>query len=36
MNDFFIFYAPFLVIILAIAVGFWISLKDGPVTKDKK
>jgi hypothetical protein len=36
MTNFFIFYAPFLVIILAIVVGFWISLKDGPVTKDRK
>ncbi|MFC4711254.1 cytochrome bd oxidase small subunit CydS [Planococcus dechangensis] len=36
MTNFFIFYAPFLVIILAIVVGFWISLKDGPVTKGRK
>ena len=36
MTNFFIFYAPFLVIFLAIAVGFWVSLKDGPVTKHKK
>lgn len=36
MTNFFIFYAPFLVIIMAVVVGFWISLKDGPVTKDRK
>ncbi len=36
MQEFLIFYAPFIVIILAIVVGFWISLKDGPVTKENK
>ncbi|MGM0896463.1 MAG: cytochrome bd oxidase small subunit CydS [Bacillota bacterium] len=35
MSDFLIFYAPFLVIILAIAFGFWISLKDGPISKNR-
>ncbi|MDQ0430600.1 MULTISPECIES: cytochrome bd oxidase small subunit CydS [Caryophanaceae] len=35
MQDFMIFYAPFLVLFGAIIFGFWFSLKDGPVTKDR-
>ncbi|WP_397443516.1 MULTISPECIES: cytochrome bd oxidase small subunit CydS [unclassified Planococcus (in: firmicutes)] len=36
MQDFLIFYAPFIVLIASIVVGFWISLKDGAVTKDEQ
>ena len=36
MQDFLIFYAPFLVLIGAMAFGFWISLKDGVSTKEDK
>ncbi len=35
MQDFLIFYAPFLVLIASIAFAFWFSLKDGPVSKDR-
>ena len=31
MNQFIIFYAPFLVVALSIAVGFWIGPKDHKV-----
>ncbi|WP_425467638.1 cytochrome bd oxidase small subunit CydS [Psychrobacillus soli] len=34
MTDFLIFYAPFIVLILAIVVAFWAASKDGAV-KDK-
>lgn len=36
MQDFLIFYAPFIVLVSAIIGVFWISLKDGIVTNDKK
>lgn len=36
MQDFLIFYAPFLVLFAAIGFGFWVSLKDGIVSKEKK
>lgn len=36
MQDFLIFYAPFIVLIISIVFGFWISLKDGPITKNEK
>lgn len=36
MQDFLIFYAPFIVLISAIVAAFWVSLKDGVVTNDKK
>lgn len=36
MQDFLVFYAPFIVLILSIVAGFWISLKDGAVTKDEQ
>lgn len=35
MQNFLIFYAPFLVLIAALIFGFWFSLKDGPVSKDR-
>ena len=35
MNDFLIFYAPFLVIIAGIALSFFVVLKDDAVTKSK-
>lgn len=35
MQDFLIFYAPFLVLIAAIVFGFWFALKDGPVSKER-
>ncbi|SES41908.1 hypothetical protein SAMN05518872_11134 [Psychrobacillus sp. OK032] len=31
MADFLIFYAPFIVLILAIVVAFWAASKDGAV-----
>ena len=30
MQDFLIFYAPFLILIASILFGFWFALKDGP------
>ncbi|WP_018704896.1 cytochrome bd oxidase small subunit CydS [Siminovitchia fordii] len=33
MQNFFIFYAPFIVLITAVAVAFWIAPKDRAVTK---
>jgi hypothetical protein len=33
MDDFLLFYAPFLVLIASIAVAFWIALKDDVITK---
>ena len=36
MQDFLIFYAPFIVLVSAIIGAFWISLKDGIVTNEKK
>lgn len=36
MQEFLIFYAPFLVLFASIAFGFWFSLKDGVVTKNEK
>ncbi|STX10751.1 Uncharacterised protein [Kurthia zopfii] len=36
MEEFLIFYAPFIVVILSIAVGFWVGKMDGPVTKNDK
>jgi len=35
LNDFLIFVAPFLVIVAAIIVVFWISPKDESVTKEQ-
>ena len=31
MTDFFIFYAPFIVLIGSIITAFWFAPKDGPV-----
>jgi hypothetical protein len=36
LQDFLIFFAPFLVLFASIAFGFWFSLKDGPATKEEK
>ena len=33
MQNFLLFYAPFLVLILAIATAFWGSLIDSPISK---
>ncbi|WP_373561666.1 hypothetical protein [Bacillus sp. AFS073361] len=33
MDDFLIFYAPFLVMFASIGVAFWVALKDGLVEK---
>jgi len=35
LNDFLIFVAPFLIIIAAVVVVFWVAAKDEPVTKEK-
>lgn len=36
MQDFLIFYAPFLVLIASLIFGFWFALKDGSVSKDRE
>lgn len=36
MHDFLIFYAPFIVLIGSVIFGFWFSLKDNAVTKDRE
>ncbi|MFD1706624.1 hypothetical protein ACFSCZ_07630 [Siminovitchia sediminis] len=36
LNDFFIFAAPFLVMIAAIAATFWAAKKDDPFTDEDK
>ncbi|WP_374102978.1 hypothetical protein [Bacillus sp. ISL-77] len=33
MDDFLLFYAPFLVMIVSIVTAFWISLKDDAIKK---
>lgn len=33
MQGFFIFYAPFIVLIISITIGFWVSLADSPILK---
>lgn len=35
MNSFMIFVAPFIVLFAAIALAFWVALKDGAVSKEK-
>ena len=35
MQGFFIFYAPFLVLIAAIISGFWVSLMDTPIVRNR-
>ncbi|WP_420490622.1 cytochrome bd oxidase small subunit CydS [Neobacillus drentensis] len=35
MDDFLLFYAPFLVLIASIVVAFWIAPKDDSVGKNK-
>ncbi|WP_407701981.1 cytochrome bd oxidase small subunit CydS [Viridibacillus soli] len=35
MVNFLIFYAPFIVLAVSIAVAFFVALKDGPVTKNE-
>lgn len=36
MENFLIFYAPFIVVIIAIVIGFYVASKDGAVTRDGK
>ncbi|WP_420913217.1 cytochrome bd oxidase small subunit CydS [Indiicoccus explosivorum] len=36
MTEFLIFVAPFLVLFGSMIAGFWLAMKDGPVTKDRK
>ncbi|MFD1031409.1 cytochrome bd oxidase small subunit CydS [Metaplanococcus flavidus] len=36
MQDFLIFYAPFLVLIGSVIFGFWFALRDGVVSKDRE
>ncbi|MFJ8263867.1 hypothetical protein ACIQ4I_18325 [Rummeliibacillus sp. NPDC094406] len=36
MEHFLIFYGPFIVVIVAIVIGFYVASKDGAVTKDEK
>ncbi|GEK33760.1 cytochrome bd oxidase small subunit CydS [Kurthia sibirica] len=33
MEMFMIFYAPFIVVILAVVIGFWVAGMDGPIRK---
>ncbi|MFP5112651.1 cytochrome bd oxidase small subunit CydS [Bacillaceae bacterium C204] len=33
LDNFLLFYAPFLVLIVSIAVAFWAALKDDSITK---
>lgn len=33
MQNFFMFFAPFLVLIISIILAFWVSLKDDLVSK---
>jgi len=34
MTNFFIFYAPFIVLVAAIVVAFWVASKDGAVKEE--
>lgn len=36
VEDFLIFYAPFLFVIFSIAMSFWIAAKDEPIKNRKK
>ncbi len=36
MEHIIIFYAPFIVVIVAIIIGFSVAFKDGAVTKDEE
>lgn len=36
MENFLIFYAPFVIVVVAIIISFWVAKMDGPVTKDEK
>ncbi|WP_442854447.1 cytochrome bd oxidase small subunit CydS [Bacillus sp. FJAT-29937] len=36
MENFFIFYAPFIVVALAIAAAFWLGPKDGAVHRSER
>lgn len=35
MGNFIIFYAPFIVVIVSIVIGFYVAFKDGAVTRDE-
>lgn len=35
MGTFIIFYAPFIVVIVSIVIGFYVAFKDGAVTRDE-
>jgi hypothetical protein len=35
MNDFFIFIAPFIIILAAVACSFWAAGKDGSASNEK-
>ncbi|WP_438824742.1 cytochrome bd oxidase small subunit CydS [Bacillus sp. JJ1474] len=36
MENFFIFYAPFIVVALALVAAFWLGLKDGAVHRSER
>ncbi len=36
LNEFLIFVAPFIIIIVALLLSFWAALKDVPVPKKEK
>ncbi|WP_425514288.1 cytochrome bd oxidase small subunit CydS [Lentibacillus saliphilus] len=35
MENFLLFIAPFIVLIISIVIAFWVSLQDDAVTKDE-
>lgn len=36
MEKILIFYGPFIVVIVAVVIGFYVASKDGAVTRDEK
>lgn len=36
MEEFLMFYAPFIVVMLSLAAAFWLGPKDGAVSEGKK
>ncbi|WP_437177101.1 cytochrome bd oxidase small subunit CydS [Heyndrickxia shackletonii] len=35
MENFLMFYAPFIIVAVSIILGFYLALKDGPVNKSE-
>lgn len=36
MENFLIFYAPFVIVVVSIIISFWIAKMDGPATRAEK